>query len=135
MLQSTYRPRQICTITSLDHLVLTVSSLDKTLAFYRSLGMTHETFGTAPQRHALRFGPSKINIHVKGKEFEPKAENVQTGSADLCFLVSEPVDQVLTSLKEKGLEVLEGGEVVARTGARGKLRSVYLRDPDGNLIE
>lgn len=127
--------RTICTVRSLDHLVLTVRSLDATVAFYQSLGMRHETFGSAPQRHALRFGPSKINLHIKGQEFEPKAQHVQTGSADLCFLVDEPVSEVLAGLKAKGIDVLEGGDVVDRTGARGRLRSVYVRDPDGNLIE
>jgi catechol 2,3-dioxygenase-like lactoylglutathione lyase family enzyme len=100
--------------------------------------MRHEQFTPSSSkvaRHALLYGQSKINLHEKGKEFEPKAENVQVGSGDLCFLVEDKVDDVLQKLKQGGMEVLEGGEVVERTGARGKLRSVYIRDPDGNLVE
>jgi catechol 2,3-dioxygenase-like lactoylglutathione lyase family enzyme len=130
----------ISTALSLDHIVLTVKDLDATVAFYEDvLGMKHSSF-TSPsspnvQRHALSFGPQKINLHVSGKEFEPKAERVMPGSADLCFLVEEGVDGVVKRLGEKGVHVLEGGGVVERTGARGRLRSVYVRDPDGNLIE
>jgi hypothetical protein len=76
-----------------------------------------------------------MNLHERGKEFEPKAQNVQVGSGDLCFLVEDKVDDVLKRLHKEGTEVLEGGQVVERTGARGKLRSVYIRDPDGNLVE
>lgn len=87
------------------------------------------------ERHALSFGQQKINLHVGGKEFEPKAGNVKPGSADLCFLIQDPVDEVLNRLKTNGIALLEDGKVVDRTGARGKLRSVYIRDPDDNLIE
>lgn len=100
--------------------------------------MRHEQFTPASSstpRHALLFGQTKINLHEQGKEFEPKAMNVKVGSGDLCFLIEEKVDDVLVRLKGSGVEVLEGGEVVGRTGARGKLRSVYTRDPDGNLVE
>lgn len=130
----------VATVLSLDHLVLTVRDLEATVKFYEQvLGMKHSAF-TSPsspdvQRHALSFGPQKINLHVAGKEFEPKAERVVPGSADLCFLVQERVDEVVNRLGERGVRVLEDGGVVERTGARGKLRSVYLRDPDGNLIE
>ncbi|KIW15613.1 hypothetical protein PV08_05661 [Exophiala spinifera] len=125
---------------SLDHLVLTVKDLDTTVAFYQeTLGMQHTSFGAANdpriQRHALKFGGQKINLHVSGKEFEPRAQNVQPGSSDLCFLIEDNVDGVLAKLKEKKIDVLEGGKVVHRTGAQGALRSVYIRDPDGNLIE
>jgi catechol 2,3-dioxygenase-like lactoylglutathione lyase family enzyme len=130
----------VSTALSLDHIVLTVKDLDATVRFYEDvLGMKHSSF-TSPSspdvhRHALTFGPQKINLHVSGKEFEPKAERVTPGSADLCFLVEESVDEVVKRLSERGVHVLEGGGVVERTGARGKLRSVYVRDPDGNLIE
>lgn len=130
----------ISTALSLDHLVLTVRDLDATVKFYEDvLGMKHRSF-TSPSspdvpRHALSFGLQKINLHLSGKEFEPKAERVMPGSADLCFLVQENVDDVLKRLGEMNIHVLEGGEVVQRTGARAKLRSVYVRDPDGNLIE
>ncbi|KAK4945420.1 hypothetical protein LTR10_015315 [Elasticomyces elasticus] len=125
---------------SLDHLVLTVKDIDATFKFYEQvLGMERTSFisPTDPnmQRHALKFGEQKINLHISGKEFEPKAGSVQPGSGDLCFLVEDNVDDILPKLKEKGISVLEGGQVVGRTGAQGKLRSVYVRDPDGNLIE
>jgi catechol 2,3-dioxygenase-like lactoylglutathione lyase family enzyme len=100
--------------------------------------MKHEQFtpsASSIARHALIFGQSKINLHEQGKEFEPKAQNVQVGSGDLCFLVEDKVDEVLDKLNKQGMEVLEGGKVVERSGARGNLRSVYIRDPDGNLVE
>ena len=86
-------------------------------------------------RHALSFGNQKINLHQSGKEFEPKAQSVQPGSADLCFITEHPIEQVKASWEGAGIEILEGGQVVDRTGAVGNLRSVYCRDPDGNLIE
>jgi catechol 2,3-dioxygenase-like lactoylglutathione lyase family enzyme len=124
-------------IRHLDHLVLTTARLDDCLAFYcDGLGMTLEKFigGTPPvERLALKFGTQKINIHVKGKEFEPKAALPTPGALDLCFIASQPLDTVIANLQEKGLAIIEGP--VARTGATGKIRSVYLRDPDENLIE
>jgi catechol 2,3-dioxygenase-like lactoylglutathione lyase family enzyme len=110
-------------IASLDHLVLTVRDLDATIAFYERLGMRHVVFDG--RRHALAFGSQKINLHVAGREFEPKAARPTPGSADLCFLVDE--------LDTTGLDVLDGP--VERTGAVGRLRSVYVVDPDGNLVE
>lgn len=127
----------IATAASLDHLVLTVKDLEATIRFYEKyLGMKHASFTSGGiERHALTFGGQKINLHVSGKEFEPKAQNVQPGSSDLCFLVEDQVDRVLQRLQADGIHILEDGKVVDRTGARGKLRSVYVRDPDGNLIE
>ncbi|EXJ89195.1 biphenyl-2,3-diol 1,2-dioxygenase [Capronia epimyces CBS 606.96] len=127
-------------VKSLDHLVLTVRDIGSTVKFYQDiLGMEHSSFADPKDpsitRHALHFGRQKINLHLSGKEFEPKAQHVQPGSGDFCFLVEDSVDQVLERLLEKGITVLEGGQVVARTGAQGQLRSVYIRDPDGNLIE
>jgi catechol 2,3-dioxygenase-like lactoylglutathione lyase family enzyme len=110
-------------IEALDHLVLTVRDLDATVAFYERLGMRHVVFDDG--RHALAFGSQKLNLHVAGHEFEPKAARPTPGSADLCFLVDE--------LDAAGLDVIEGP--VERTGAAGRLRSVYVVDPDGNLVE
>ncbi|KGQ28687.1 VOC family protein [Gallibacterium anatis] len=118
-------------ITHLDHLVLTVKDIDVSVAFYQKLGMKKQLFLVS--RVALQFGQQKINLHQLGKEFEPKAKQVQAGSADLCFIVSEPLEQVLDYLKEQHLSIEEG--IVERIGAVGKIRSIYLRDPDGNLIE
>jgi catechol 2,3-dioxygenase-like lactoylglutathione lyase family enzyme len=116
----------------LDHLVLTVRDIDRTCDFYRRvLGMDVVTFGSG--RTALRFGDQKINLHQAGKEFEPKAAQATTGSADLCFLTRTPLGEWMTHLQSSGVEILEGP--VRRTGALGPIESIYLRDPDGNLIE
>jgi len=174
----------IANVSSLDHLVLTVRSLEASIKWYTSvLGMRHVMFDTAApsstsststpspsapstdssgsssstRRHALSFNNQKINLHESGREFEPKAASPAPGSADLCFIVSEDVEGLPARLDAAGVQVLwhtdekvgsttaassgSGGEgekktaVVTRTGARGTLRSVYLRDPDGNLIE
>ncbi len=120
------------TIDRLDHLVLTVADIDATCAFYaRVLGMTIETFGEG--RKALKFGNQKINLHQAGREFEPKARQPMPGSADLCFIASTPLEQVVAHLQAEGVVIEEGP--VKRTGATGPIRSVYFRDPDGNLIE
>jgi catechol 2,3-dioxygenase-like lactoylglutathione lyase family enzyme len=119
-------------IHRLDHLVLTVSDIVKTCEFYsRVLGMKVVTFGT--DRKALVFGSQKINLHQQGKEFEPKAERPTPGSADLCFIATTPIGEVIEHLRECGAGALQGP--VRRTGATGPILSVYLRDPDGNLIE
>ncbi|KAI0126792.1 biphenyl-2,3-diol 1,2-dioxygenase, variant [Xylariales sp. AK1849] len=127
----------IARVQSLDHLVLTVKDLQSTVRFYESvLGMKHTSFRTGGQeRHALVFGQQKINLHISGKEFEPKAQTVQPGSGDLCFLIEDKVDDVAKRLHGQNIEVLEGGGVVERTGAKSQLKSVYIRDPDGNLVE
>jgi catechol 2,3-dioxygenase-like lactoylglutathione lyase family enzyme len=119
-------------ISNIDHLVLTVADIDKTIDFYTNiLGFEVVTFGN--NRKALTFGNQKINLHQKGKEFEPKAEHPTTGSADLCFIPETDIDEVLEELKQKNIEIIEG--VVERTGALGKIKSLYFRDPDLNLIE
>jgi catechol 2,3-dioxygenase-like lactoylglutathione lyase family enzyme len=124
-------------IDHLDHLVLTVASIERACDFYaRALGMTVETFGPITPsggRKALRFGDQKINLHQAGHEFEPKALRPTPGSADLCFIAATPLDQVVAHLEALGIAIEEGP--VARTGATGPIRSVYLRDPDANLIE
>jgi catechol 2,3-dioxygenase-like lactoylglutathione lyase family enzyme len=119
-------------ITDLDHLVLTVRDLDATVRFYVDcLGMRLATFGEG--RRALHFGSHKINLHLVGHEFEPKADKPTPGSADPCLLSETPVEELVTHLKGFGCRLIEGP--VERTGATGPLRSIYLRDPDGNLIE
>lgn len=119
-------------IDALDHLVLTVDDIEATCAFYtRVLGMREISFGEG--RRALAFGTQKINLHRHGREFEPKAEHPTPGSADLCFITATPLDRVVAHLGACGVAVLDGP--VARTGARGPIRSVYFRDPDRNLIE
>lgn len=119
-------------IDHLDHLVLTTANEQACVRFYvDGLGMTLETFGEG--RKAFRFGNQKINLHVKGREFEPKAHTPVPGALDLCFIASIPLDEVIAELKRKGLTIVEGP--VMRTGAVARIRSVYLRDPDLNLIE
>ncbi|EXI63257.1 glyoxalase [Mannheimia granulomatis] len=120
-------------INALDHLVLTVSDIEQTLDFYTTiLGMEVITFGE--NRKALLFGSQKINLHQKGAEILPNAQNAACGTADLCLLTNTPLDEVLRILQAQNIDILEGGRVL-RTGAVGKIESVYCRDPDGNLIE
>lgn len=119
-------------ITQLDHLVLTVADIDAACDFYvRALGMERVVFGEG--RIALGFGEQKINLHCHGREFEPKADRPTPGSADLCFLSETPLEQVIIDLAAAGVTIIEGP--VDRTGATGPIRSVYVRDPDDNLIE
>lgn len=127
------RARQMTLLLDrLDHLVLTVADVERTVAFYeRVLGMEAVTFGDG--RRALRFGDQKINLHQAGHEFEPKAEQPTPGSADLCFTTSLPMTRVIVHLRAQDVAIVEGP--VRRTGAISGLESVYLRDPDGNLIE
>ena len=119
-------------IERLDHLVLTVADIDRTCAFYCNiLGFQLVTFGQG--RKALAFGRQKINLHEAGQEFEPKAARPMPGSADLCLISSEPLDRITRHLQAAGVVIEEGP--VRRTGATGPILSVYIRDPDGNLIE
>ncbi len=124
-------------IDHLDHLVLTTAREAACIDFYtRVLGMELETFvgGTPPvQRRAFRFGGQKINLHVQGAEFEPKAHLPVPGALDLCFITAIPLPQVMARLEAADWPILEGP--VLRTGATGRIRSVYVRDPDFNLIE
>lgn len=124
-------------IDHLDHLVLTTSDEAACIDFYtRVMGMTLESFiGGTPsvERKAFKFGNQKINLHVKGREFEPKAHLPVPGSQDLCFIASVPLSQVIDQLNAANWPLLEGP--VMRTGATQKIRSVYVRDPDLNLIE
>ncbi|MBV8074126.1 MAG: VOC family protein [Candidatus Eremiobacteraeota bacterium] len=119
-------------IASLDHFVLTVRDLEATIRFYTQvLGMREERFGEG--RIALHFGAQKINLHQAGKEFEPKAHAPAPGTADVCFLTEVPLDDAIAALRAQGIAIVEGPAL--KTGAQGPLLSVYVRDPDLNLIE
>jgi catechol 2,3-dioxygenase-like lactoylglutathione lyase family enzyme len=118
-------------IRSLDHIVLTCADPEATVAFYERVGMQREEFGGG--RLALRFGDQKLNLHQAGAEFQPHATTPLPGTGDLCLLVDGPIEAVVEHLGEVGIAIEEGP--VDRTGAVGPLRSVYVRDPDGNLVE
>jgi catechol 2,3-dioxygenase-like lactoylglutathione lyase family enzyme len=119
-------------IDRIDDVVLTVDDIERTIGFYVDvLGMTEVSFGSG--RKALAFGSSKINLHQRGRELEPKAANPTPGSADLCLIADEPLEAVVADLAAHGVAIEEGP--VSRTGARGSITSVYIRDPDRNLIE
>ncbi len=119
-------------IERLDHLVRTVHDIDRTCDFYtRVLGMKAIAFQEG--RTALQFGQQKLNLHAVGKEFEPKARNPTPGSANLCLITEISLDEVIQHMKDCGVEILDSP--VKRTGAIGEILSIYLRDPDGNLIE
>jgi catechol 2,3-dioxygenase-like lactoylglutathione lyase family enzyme len=124
-------------IDHLDHLVLTTSREAACVDFYtRVLGMQLESFigGTPPvERRAFKFGNQKINLHVQGNEFEPKAHLPVPGALDLCFIVKTSLEEAVAHLQACNWPIIEGP--VARTGATSKIRSVYVRDPDFNLIE
>ena len=120
-------------INRLDHLVLTVADIERSVDFYtRNLGMQRIEF--AGGRIALTLGDQqKINLHALGQEFEPHAKTPTDGSGDLCFIIDTPIDEAIAELEQNGVTILEGP--VARSGATGAILSIYLRDPDGNLIE
>jgi len=119
-------------IDRIDHLVLTVADLDRTVAFYTEvLGLTAETFGGG--RTALVFGGQKINLHVAGAEFEPKAARPAPGSADFCLITGTPLSEVQDQFRAAGVPIEVGP--VTKQGALGPMTSVYVRDPDGNLVE
>jgi catechol 2,3-dioxygenase-like lactoylglutathione lyase family enzyme len=119
-------------IDRIDHVVLTAFDVDRTIDFYtRVMGMEAITF--AGGRRGLAFGRQKINLHQAGREYEPKALKPTPGSLDLCFITETPLEQVIARLKDNGVVIADGP--VQKTGALGPMMSVYLRDPDGNLIE
>jgi len=122
-------------IDHVDHIVLTTRDLPSCIRFYTEvLGMTLESFKTPTEtRQALKFGNQKINLHEWGKEFTPRAHVAAPGTLDLCFIASLPLEQVIARLKAASVPILEGP--VMKTGAVSKLRSVYVRDPDLNLVE
>src|SRR5689334_19936484 len=118
-------------VDRLDHLVLTVRDVAASVAFYTALGMGHTTFGAG--RTALTFGTSKINLHEAAHPIRPPAAHPTPGSADVCLIVEGPLEDVAAELGRLGVPVEEGP--VDRTGATGPIESVYVRDPDGNLVE
>jgi catechol 2,3-dioxygenase-like lactoylglutathione lyase family enzyme len=118
-------------IRAVDHLVLTVADPEASVAFYERLGMRREEFGDG--RIALRFGDQKINLHQAGRPIQPHARRPTPGSADVCLLVEGTLDAAERELEQAGV-VFELGPV-ERAGAAGPIRSLYLRDPDGNLVE
>ncbi|MGW8269692.1 MAG: VOC family protein [Burkholderiales bacterium] len=122
-------------IDHIDHIVLTTRDLEGCIRFYRDvLGMTLERFATPQgERLALKFGSQKINVHEWGKEFTPRAHVAAPGTLDLCFIAAVPLDEVIAKLKATNVPILEGP--VMKTGAVSKIRSVYVRDPDLNLVE
>jgi catechol 2,3-dioxygenase-like lactoylglutathione lyase family enzyme len=124
-------------IDHLDHLVLTTAKEAECIDFYtRVLGMQLESFigGIPPvERKAFKFGNQKINLHIKGKEFEPKAKIPTPGALDLCFIADRPLTEVISRLEKEAWLIVEGP--VVRTGATAKINSVYVCDPDQNLIE
>jgi catechol 2,3-dioxygenase-like lactoylglutathione lyase family enzyme len=122
-------------IDHIDHIVLTTRDKAGCIRFYTEvLGMKLESFRTpSEERLALKFGRQKINLHEWGSEFSPRAHVAVPGSLDLCFIAAVPLEQVVSKLKEMRVEIIEGP--VTKTGAVSKLRSVYVRDPDLNLVE
>jgi catechol 2,3-dioxygenase-like lactoylglutathione lyase family enzyme len=119
-------------IDRIDHIVLTVHDLARTCDFYsKVLGMKVVTFGEG--RTALSFGRQKLNLHVHGREFEPKALKPGPGAIDLCFITETPLEEVIAHVKQQGVAIAEGP--VPKTGATGPMSSIYVRDPDGNLVE
>ena len=119
-------------IDRIDHVVLTVFDLQRTCDFYsRVLGMEVVRFGEG--RTALSFGRQKLNLHLFGKEFEPKALKPMPGAIDLCFITETPIEEVVRHVESCGVKVQHGP--VPKTGATGPLNSIYVRDPDGNLVE
>jgi len=119
-------------VKNIDHIVLTVNSIDESIKFYTEvLGM--ELITSGQERKSLHFGNQKINIHQKGNEFEPKANLPTCGAIDLCLIIDDDIEDCLLELKQKNIPVIES--VVTRTGANGNIKSIYINDPDGNLIE
>jgi catechol 2,3-dioxygenase-like lactoylglutathione lyase family enzyme len=119
-------------VQRIDHVVLTVADLERTITFYqRALGMTAVSFGEG--RRALAFGDQKLNLHQAGREFDPKARKPTPGAIDVCFTTDVPLEEVAAHLRTQSIEIEHGP--VGKVGARRALRSIYFRDPDGNLIE
>lgn len=120
------------TPTGIDHLVLTVRDLERTCRFYRNvLGAEIVTFGDG--RTALQFGEQKVNVHPVENDVDLVADRPTPGAGDFCLLTDDPIDAVVEGVESAGVEIIAGP--VDRTGARGPMTSIYLRDPDDNLVE
>jgi catechol 2,3-dioxygenase-like lactoylglutathione lyase family enzyme len=119
-------------LTGIDHLVLTVADVEATCSFY-SEHLDAEVVRFGGGRRAIQFGEQKINLHPAGEEYEPKADRPTPGSGDFCVTTDTPIETVERELHEAGIDIVEGP--VERAGAMGPVRSVYLRDPDDNLVE
>lgn len=117
-------------IKKVDHIVITTSDIEICLAFYKKLGFYAKNAGG---RYELFAGDFKINVHILGKELSPHAQNIRIGSADLCFEINGSIEKYRKELESNGLQIELG--VVERTGRNGVMHSIYLRDPDGNLVE
>lgn len=117
-------------IKKVDHIVITTADIKKCLGFYEKLGFSADNAG---ERYQLFAGDFKINVHILGKELSPHAQNIKIGSADLCFEISGGIEKYKKDLENNGLQIELG--VVQRNGTRGAMNSIYLRDPDGNLVE
>jgi catechol 2,3-dioxygenase-like lactoylglutathione lyase family enzyme len=122
-------------IDHIDHIVLTTRDKEACIRFYTEvLGMELVRFRTpTEERLAFKFGAQKINVHEWGKEFAPRAHVAAPGTLDLCFIAAVGLDEVIRKLRQHVIPVIEGP--VAKTGARGPIRSIYVRDPDLNLVE
>lgn len=117
-------------IKKIDHIVITTADMNRCIAFYEKLGFTAKN---SNERYELFSGDFKINVHFLGRELSPHAVNVQTGSADVCFEISSDFSRFKKGLEEKGIELET--DIVERVGVKGKMKSIYLRDTDGNLLE
>ncbi|WP_435062494.1 VOC family protein [Halobaculum sp. EA56] len=118
-------------LAGIDHFVLRVGDVEESVAFYESIGAETVTFGDG--RRAVRFGDQKINLHPPDPDVEPVASAPTPGSGDFCVLADEPIEAIERALGERGVDVILGP--IARTGTTGPITSVYVRDPDGNLVE
>lgn len=117
-------------IQKIDHIVITSKHISSTVEFYQKLGFTAKNKGT---RYELYAGDFKINVHTLGMELSPHAKHVRTGSSDFCFEIKGSIDNFYNELKQSGVNIEV--DIVERHGVRGTMKSIYLRDPDGNLVE
>ncbi|WP_227450920.1 VOC family protein [Clostridioides sp. ES-S-0108-01] len=117
-------------IKKIDHVVITTNNIENCISFYKKLGFTSKEMN---KKYELYTGDFKINVHIKGNELSPHNKNIQTGSADLCFEINKNIDETKKYLKQNGIQIEQG--IVERIGVFGKMKSIYLRNPDRNLIE